>query len=319
VDLSRLDLSKKGKLLKAMTFDSRTVWPEPGLLPRDFEPNRRLEEGKNPGLGVRSLHQEGINGSGVGMAIVDMPMPDLRTHVEYTYRLKSYREIGDVDDDAGIHGARLCSIAVGQTCGVAPGASLNYYGVSVKRPDNRASATAIEKILELNRNWPPSEKVRVISISRVFLQKGHYDQWRAAADKAKKNGILIVTCYKQDFMPYSTLKRKVGKDLDDPDCYSYAFGGDGSDRIYVPISNRSTASHRGKEVYTFDPDGDPNWAVPYLAGLAALAFQVHPGISPDEIMKLWQETATRTKLGPVVNPKGFIEAVKRLKPFGRDP
>ena len=58
--------------------------------------------------------------------------------------------------------------------------------------------------------------------------------------------------------------------------------------------------------------GANRWAAPYLAGLAALAFQVHPGISPDEIVELWQETATRTPLGPVVNPRGFIEAVKRL-------
>jgi hypothetical protein len=50
-----------------------------------------------------------------------------------------------------------------------------------------------------------------------------------------------------------------------------------------------------------------------LAGLAALAFQVHPGISPDQIVELWQKTATPTKIGPVVNPRGFIEAVKRLK------
>jgi hypothetical protein len=37
------------------------------------------------------------------------------------------------------------------------------------------------------------------------------------------------------------------------------------------------------------------------------------GISPDEIVKLWHETASRTQLGPVVNPRGFIEAVKRVK------
>jgi len=163
---------------------------------------------------------------------------------------------------------------------------------------------------------PPSEKVRVISISIGVSQRDHYDQWRAAADKAKKNGILVVTCDRQDFMPYGTLKRKAGKDPDDPNNYgpSYLSGlsGDGNALVYVPIENRSMASHRGKDVYTFDTYGGNSWAAPYLAGLAALAFQVHPGISPDEIVELWKETATRTKLGPVVNPRGFIEAVKRL-------
>jgi len=53
--------------------------------------------------------------------------------------------------------------------------------------------------------------------------------------------------------------------------------------------------------------------VPYLAGLAAMAFQIHPEISPDQIVTLFQETATQTKQGRVINPRGFIEAVKRLK------
>ncbi|MFB0516133.1 MAG: S8/S53 family peptidase, partial [Candidatus Neomarinimicrobiota bacterium] len=314
VDLSRLDLSQKGDLLERMPFDSRTVWPEPGLLPWGFEPGRRLEEGKNPGLGVRSLHQEGINGSGVGIAIMDMSLR--RDHVEYADRIKSYRAIEISDEGDGMHGPPVCSIAVGKTCGVAPGANLHYYAVPMGPIwDNRQRARTVEQIVERNRNLPPSEKVRVISISIDFCRWAHYDQWQAAVAKAKKKGILVVTCDKQGFMPYRSIKRIVGKDPDDPNNYgpSHLFG-DGNAPVYVPIANRSMASHRGKDVYTFDTHGGNSWAAPYLAGLAALAFQVHPGISPDEIVELWKETATRTKLGPVVNPRGFIEAVKRLKP-----
>jgi hypothetical protein len=36
----------------------------------------------------------------------------------------------------------------------------------------------------------------------------------------------------------------------------------------------------------------------------------------DKIKKL---TRIRTQLGPVVNPRSFIDAVKHLKPFDRDP
>jgi serine protease AprX len=87
--------------------------------------------------------------------------------------------------------------------------------------------------------------------------------------------------------------------------------------LYVPASNRSMASHRGKDVYTFDTRGGNSWTVPYLAGLAAMAFQVYPEISPEQIVTLFQETATQTKQGRVINPRGFIEAVKRLKPSKR--
>ena len=55
---------------------------------------------------------------------------------------------------------------------------------------------------------------------------------------------------------------------------------------------------------------DESWTAPYLAGLAALAWQVNPAIQPKEAVQLWRETATRPKAGPVVNPAAFIEAVK---------
>jgi len=53
-----------------------------------------------------------------------------------------------------------------------------------------------------------------------------------------------------------------------------------------------------------------SWAVPYLAGLAALAFQIDPEIPPAQIVELWTTTATRTSASSVVNPPKFIEAVR---------
>jgi subtilisin family serine protease len=292
-------------------FDSRTVWPKSGLLPPGFEPSRRLEEGKNPGLGLRSLHREGINGSGVGIAIIDQPL--LRNHIEYADRTKSYHAMEVEGVTPQMHGPAVCSIAVGKSCGVAPQANVHYYAKHPgKWQENRPYVRTVQQILERNRDLPQSEKVRVISISLgMFWRWDHYDQWQAAVAKAKKNGILVVTC-DQGFMDYGTIKRIVGKDPDDPNSYGPSrLYGDGAP-LYVPDSYRTIASAEGKDVYTFDTWGGMSWAVPYLAGLAALAFQVHPEISPDRIVELWQETATPTKLGPVVNPRGFIEAVKRL-------
>ena len=101
----------------------------------------------------------------------------------------------------------------------------------------------------------------------------------------------------------------MGKDPDDPNNYYFDSG---VNALYVPASNWSIASHRGKDVYTFDTRGGNSWTVPYLAGLAAMAFQIHPEMSPDRIVALFQETATQTKQGRVINPRGFIEAVKGL-------
>ena len=80
--------------------------------------------------------------------------------------------------------------------------------------------------------------------------------------------------------------------------------------LCVPAGNRTTASHEGRDVYTYWVEGGMSWAVPYLAGLAALAFQIDPETPPAQIVELWTATATRTSAGPVVNPPKFIEAVR---------
>ncbi len=78
----------------------------------------------------------------------------------------------------------------------------------------------------------------------------------------------------------------------------------------MPGSNRTTASHEGRDVYTYWVEGGLSWAVPYLAGLAALAFQVDPEIPPAQIVQLGISTATPTATGLIVNPPKFIEAVR---------
>ena len=52
-----------------------------------------------------------------------------------------------------------------------------------------------------------------------------------------------------------------------------------------------------------------SWGAPYIAGLAALAFQANPNIQPKEIIQILIATVVKTDAGPVVNPIGFIEKI----------
>jgi len=61
-----------------------------------------------------------------------------------------------------------------------------------------------------------------------------------------------------------------------------------------------------------------SWGAPYIAGLAALAFQVNPEIKPKEIIQSLVDTVTKTESGPIVNPVGFIELVQEKKGNNKD-
>jgi hypothetical protein len=310
VSLARLDLREHRGTLERMPFDSRTVWPPPDRLPEDFDPARRLEEGKNPGLGVRRPHAEGIDGHGVGIAIIDQPL--LQNHVEYAERLVRYEPI-EVPPwmPPQMHGSPICSIAVGKNCGVAPRASLYYYAVPTWNwRDDKPWAELLEKIVEFNKGLTDQPKTRIVSISLgAFSERPGFDLWQAAVAKAARNGILVVTC-DPTFLRYGTLKRDPLEDPNDPTHYRRARYSVPGAVLWVPVGNRTMASHQGPSVYTYDIEGGMSWGAPYLAGLAALAFQVDPEIRPAQIVELWTATATKTTAGPVVNPPKFIEAVQ---------
>ncbi|MDD5371606.1 MAG: hypothetical protein PHQ40_21205, partial [Anaerolineaceae bacterium] len=122
-DLTRLDLSHSLSDLLFANFDTQTQWPAAEKMPADFDWQRILDLGKNPGLGIRTLHAMGIDGRNVGIAIIDLPM--IIDHEEYSGQLRLYEEI-DIDPalESEMHGPAVASIAVGKTSGVAPKADL---------------------------------------------------------------------------------------------------------------------------------------------------------------------------------------------------
>jgi beta-lactamase regulating signal transducer with metallopeptidase domain len=170
-DLSEVDLSSEFDKLILSTFDSKTVWPD--KLPEDFEPIKVMELYKNPGLEVRSLHEQGVTGKGVGIAIIDQPL--LVDHIEYSEQLKYYYANPTLDyQQASMHGPAVASIAVGKTVGVAPEADLYYIAqdFSNAQNDNTPVAESINQILDLNEQLADENKIRVISISWGWDHKG---------------------------------------------------------------------------------------------------------------------------------------------------
>ncbi|MHC4478047.1 MAG: S8 family serine peptidase [Planctomycetota bacterium] len=310
VSLKKLDLTKEYDNFKNFNFDSLTQWPGREKLPAGFNPHKLLEDGKNPGLGICALHEEGINGEGIGIAILDQLL--LLGHEEYTSRLIRY----DSTEanwrwwrEPAMHGSPIVSIAVGKTCGVAPRAFVFYYAAGSTSGKAQIQADWINEIIKYNETAEDPKRIRVINISaapdRALV-------FREARKKALDAGILVVTCSRK-FLDYGTLNLIEGKDPDDAESYIPGGYSGSSDVLRVPVGNGTTASHRGINVYTYYRQGGMSWAAPYIAGLAALAFQVNPELQPQTIVERLVKTATHTKAGPVVNPRGFIESVKRSK------
>jgi hypothetical protein len=315
VSLARLDLRAERAILDAMSFDTRTLWPPGGKLPDGFDPAALIRKHQAPGLGVRELHSRGIDGRGVGVAIIDQPL--LLGHQEYTSRIVRYDATGLEGMPPQMHGSPVASILVGQTLGVAPRAALTYFAVPMWKPDNIPYVEALRKILGWNRTLPAGERIRVVSISTgTFSRNPHFAEWGAALAEARNAGVLVVSC-ERSALRFGILSCRPGRDPDDRNSYVPSFYTLPDDVLRVPGAGRTLASFRGDAVYMLDRDGGVSWGAPYISGLAALAFEVDPDLAPERATQLLVETVQRTDAGPIVDPARFIAAVEKEKRRGQ--
>jgi subtilisin family serine protease len=312
VDLSRLDLSAKGELLKVMAFDSLTVWPQPDLLPPDFDPKKVMDWGRDPGLRVKQLHERGITGQGVHVAIIDQPL--LLDHVEYKDQLAGYTDVDTERPGPTMHGAGVASLLVGKTCGTAPGAILHFWAEPSWKGDYQYRCRALEQIMQYNRHKRKSEQIRIVSVSKGLSREPNLDRWKALLAKAAQAGIYVVHCGKMGFGAGCRFL----KDAGDPANYRLAafHGGGrvdlGSGTLFTPIDYRTTASPRARDVYVFWTAGGLNWGAPYIAGVVALGLQVNPDLPADQIDKLLYDSGWDFQRGKLINPLGFVDAARSL-------
>jgi len=324
------------------TFDTRTKWPSADKLPQDFDPQKIMELGKDPGLGVRELHEQGITGKGIAIAVIDQVL--LKDHVEYKDRLKFYEEMEDAKLERsngvgyGMHGPAVSSIAVGQTVGVAPGADLYYVATSdmcdstgVENFNFSCRANAIRRVVEINKTLPEGQKIKVLSMSFGWWPQGKgYENIKAAVDEAKAQGIFVISSNlpETDGMQFLGLGREPLSDPNQFESYlpglfweeDFYTGKLSKQMLLVPMDSRTTASQQGPEHYAFYRDGGLSWAIPYLAGMYALAVQVKPEITPEEFWKLTLETGQTIQvkygwknyeLGTILDPQALIAALEK--------
>jgi hypothetical protein len=318
-DLSEFDLTRLTDWFDFILFDSKTKWPK--KMPPGFFPEKVMESGKNPGLGICSLHQQGITGHGVSIAIIDYPL--LVEHIEYRRNLRWYEELNwpFEDDTASMHATAMTSEAVGKTVGVAPGADLYFIASFNGKPytpgharvfsfDYTQHAKAIDRILEINKQLPSKKKIRAISISAPWSPEMQgYKEMSQAVKRAVDQGIFVLSpnifeTYDHNFW-YQVLDRDPLGNPDDFSIYSVIpwnksirlvkIPGSLFDKYYeeqfdrfakgeillVPIDSRTYASPTGKYDYAYFRGGGWSEVQPFLCGLYALACQVKPDITPE--------------------------------------
>ena len=335
-DLTHENLTDKTELFNYFQFDTKTLWPT--QLPDGLDPNKLLEQGKDPGLNIRELHKKGITGKGVGIAIIDQPL--LVDHEEYKEQIAVYHSYNENKHQmASMHGPGVASLAVGKNIGVALDAKLYYisddYALYGERTESGEMTTSLEylskdidRIIELNKSLDDNEKIRVISISIGYTNdKKDRDKFILAVERAKNEEIEVL-CLGDD----NPLNQYIGMGrtlYGNPNvvgdlrpaymAYKLYNGRLDTGRLLVPMDQRTVASSIGTSDYLYKPIGGGSWIVPYVAGLYALACQVDSQITFEEFTAIARETGKITSVtdenvtyefGTIIDPIALINKLQ---------
>ena len=320
-DLSKLDLSTRKRLIATLRFNQKTVWPEQAKMPPGSDPNKILTDALNPGLGVRKLHQQGITGKGVNVAIIDQPT--YLVHPEFAGKIVAYHDTGCETDESSMHGPGVASLLVGTNCGTAPGARVYYAAAPSWKMDAAYYAKGLDWIIAQNEKLPEGEKIRVVSVSASPNQSSwaNRQMWDRACARAEADGIMVLDCTNsrhRGFIGRCWYNARVPESV--AQCNPWAppnreFRFNPTDiSILVPSSPRTTAEDGAVPGYQYCGKGGLSWAIPYCAGVLAMGWQVNPELSPEQMRELLYKSAfTKKNRAKIIYPKNFIRLVRRAK------
>ena len=328
LDVSSYDLSKMNPLFAI--YDDYTRWPaEMSKLPEGFNPLAFMEERKNPGLGVRALHRQGLDGRGRAAAIIDGFL--LCDHLEYHENLKGYERIDDGNGGHGSIGGALVSALAGKNCGVAPKAEVYYFSASQAVQGNRSQryyAQALLKICDLHQRLKQEGKsgIDVVCIlwgipHELFKNDDGAAEMLEAIKQATELGIWV----NSGTLPFSNklwrdlrIHCKFGGDVDNPDDYmlmpterNYPAEHRELERnnLCCPAGGRTVADEHRLDSYQFSAFGF--YLKPYESGLFLLARSVKPDVTAEEFWRVGLETGDyREGIGMIVNPRRLIAALQ---------
>ena len=331
VDVSEYDLSKLDIL--NVRYAEDTKWPEDSnKLPKGFKPKEFLEYRKNPGLGIRQLHKQGIDGRNRNVVVIDSFR--LFDHLEYHNQLKGYEEIHiNAENYGGGSGASLVSSLMGNTCGVAPKANLYYYAVDNANRTQVYFAEAIRKVCDLHKKLLSEGKNGIDAVlimkglsSELFSNEEGYAEVISATEEAEKLGIwcrIGPARFKENGMwREERICCKFDGNVENPDDYILD---EYSALNRVPLTQkelfRNSLCFPGggwtlalavkMNEYAFNPKNGPFFAA-YVVGLYLLAKSVKPDLTSEEYWRLGIETGDfREGIGTIINPQRLIDELKK--------
>ena len=278
-------------------------------MPKDFNPKAFLEKRKNPGLGIRKLHQSGIDGKGRNAAIISQSV--LRPHLEYRDSLADYISLKSDTANAwaNANGGWYVALLSGKNCGVAPKAKVYYFAVDSVNKDFSQFAEALRKVCQLHKTLKKSGKngIDVVVLNELFGELS--EDMQSAIEQAESLGIFVnKRLYSSD---YTDIECRMEGDVDNPDDYVVHLVSKSNDKkknpdtlCFIGYGQTVPCQYTIGSYFFNATSGLGNF---WLSGLFMLCRSVRTDLTPEDFFATALETGDYRKgIGVIVNPQRLI-------------
>ena len=298
------NLSGRTALAYSLTISDRTTF---SALPAGYDPDALLEWGKYPGLNIDILHKYGFTGKGAVIAYVDQPAS---AHEQYNG--SNFHFVNNTTESSSMHGPAVLSLLAGKDIGTAPEAEVYFYGHSSWLADQRTHAECLYQIIEQNKSLPEGQKITMVGFSdNIDSSEAYANEFRTAVKACEEAEIMVWFCGEYSGVSFLPLSNKD----DYRNLVTESWGGGMPQLVYVPASGRTTAATDFGAEYIYWSSGGLSWTMPYVLGLYAIAIEIDPSLTQDQLRELIVSSAYDYNGMPIINPVGFVAAV--LERVGR--
>lgn len=293
------DLSKAPALAYSLNISDKTQFSG---VPAGFDAQSLLEWGKDPGLNVDILHKHGFTGKGAVIAYIDQAIAG---HKQYAGSNIHYTN--NSGKAQSMHGPTVLSLLAGKDIGTAPDAEIYYYSTKSGDTAQLSEAECLYQVIEQNKSLPEGKKITMVGFSDNIDPTENYEQeFRDAVAACEEAGIMVWFCGEYStsvFLPYSD--RNNPQSIVAQQIYNPI-----PELVCVPSSGRTGAATMGGASYIYwGQSGGLSWTMPYVLGLYAIAIEIDPALTQDQLRQLIVSTAYDNNGMPLVNPVGFVSAV----------
>lgn len=286
------------KIIRKVPFSTKTIFP----IKHPFYFNESIYHVNE---NVQRLHDLGIDGSGINVAVIDFTFETVPNELKES--LVSFKNCNE-NAEVHFHGTITSSQICGKNLGIVPKSKLWFYGTGQGMNNIvKDDLIALNDIYEQNKK---GANIKIINISSSVQREN--PEFEEIYEKLLHQG-----CYIIDSPVFGKDFTSINQDSNTGELYYsdwQLLSMDNSElmsKIAIPTGGKMTPLITTENDYLYCGQATYSWSIPILAGYFALALQVNPNLTYDEFVELAHRTKKNKDGVMLFDIVGVIEQLNK--------